>query len=51
MKCKETMQGMADPDHTHTCSGEHDAGDHFCPSCKRWWYEAPKPTMKGRDEH
>ena len=39
--CKETMQGMADPTHLHTCSGKHDNGDHFCPTCKRWWYKKP----------
>ena len=36
--CNAEAASMADPQHTHTCTGEHDAGDHFCGVCKRWWW-------------
>lgn len=40
--CRATMPGIADPSHTHTCTGDHNNGDHFCAECKRWWYQAKK---------
>jgi hypothetical protein len=39
IECSATMPSMQDPDHTHVCSGKHDAGDHFCPApCSRYWF-------------
>jgi hypothetical protein len=48
--CTETMVSMADPTHTHYCSGHDEDGNHFCPECMRWWWQAPKktPTRKRR---
>jgi hypothetical protein len=40
-KCGETMQSMQDPDHIHTCGGEHDSDDHKCtdPDCRRYFWK------------
>lgn len=35
--CDVTMKSLRDPDHTHTCKGDHYNKDHFCPSCRTWW--------------
>lgn len=44
--CDATMVAFHDPEHTHRCSGQHDAMDHFCAECHRWFYEAPKKPSK-----
>jgi hypothetical protein len=36
------MRALFDSSHTHTCTGDHQDGDHFCAECKRWWYQNPK---------
>lgn len=38
--CKETMQALFDSSHTHTCTGNHKDGDHYCGECQRYWYSA-----------
>jgi hypothetical protein len=45
--CSATGESLADPGHVHTCIGKHDAGDHFCGECQRWWYRkfTPKPRV------
>lgn len=36
--CSATMTSRAVPGHTHVCAGKHDAGDHFCSECKRYFW-------------
>ena len=45
MACGETMQGQTDPDHTHVCASEHEAGDHICsdPKCRRYFMPKGNP--------
>lgn len=40
------MVSMQDPEHIHTCTGDHDAGYHWCAECKRWWWQRPKEGKK-----
>lgn len=34
--CDATRPALAGT-HAHTCTGNHEAGIHWCPTCKRWW--------------
>lgn len=46
--CGARMVAMFNPDHTHVCSGSHDAGDHLCadPKCRRYFWAKEKPKKK-----
>jgi hypothetical protein len=37
--CKARMKSMAVSNHIHTCTGNHDAGYHWCKNCGRWWWK------------
>ena len=45
-ECLATGESKAEPGHVHTCVGKHDAGDHFCGECQRWWFIKHTPTQR-----
>lgn len=38
--CGARMVAMGIPNHTHICTGPHDAGDHYCIECGRYFWHA-----------
>lgn len=41
------MRSLADPGHVHVCTGAHDAGDHLCTECHRYFWHAQEALGEG----